>query len=160
MAGRAELPDCEARDVTSLGDLFQEQYTPMVRLARLMTGSTEVAEDLVQDTFVRMHDHWARAEHPKAYLRASVVNACRSWHRRRDLERRHRSDAAETATLEVRELSDALEALPYRQRAAIVLRYYEDAPEAEIARLLGCRRGTVASLLHRGLAKLREGIEE
>jgi RNA polymerase sigma-70 factor (sigma-E family) len=143
----------------SLGELFEERYAAMVRVATLLTGSNEAAEDLVQDTFIRLQRGWHHIEHPRAYLRKAVVNACRSWHRRRALERRHPPGPPAQVSLEACELADALQALPYRQRAAIVLRFYEDRPEAEIAQLLGCRRGTVASLLHRGLATLRERIE-
>jgi len=142
----------------------------MVRLAYLMVGSTSVAEDLVQDAFARMHRHWDNAEHPKAYLRTSVVNACRSHLRRAALERaykRHPSVVGDAAgshpggshMAEADELFDALAVLPSRQRAALVLRFYEDLSEADIAVALGCRPGTVKSLLHRGLAELRKVVE-
>ena len=78
----------------SLADLYRERYVPMVRLAYLMVGSTPVAEELVQDAFARMHRHWDRAEHPRAYLRTSVVNACRSHLRRGALERAYLKRAA------------------------------------------------------------------
>ncbi len=146
----------------SLADLYRERYGPMVRLAYLMVGSTTVAEDLVQDAFARMHRHWDNAEHPKAYLRAAVVNACRSHLRRVALERayrRHPSAAGEGAVPAADEMFDALAKLPARQRAALVLRFYEDLSEADIAVALGCRPGTVKSLLHRGLAELRQVVE-
>ena len=65
----------------------------------------------------------------------------------------------EASSLDARELLDAVEKLRYRERAALVLRFYEDLPDAEIAALLGCRVGTVASLVHRALARLRSEIE-
>ena len=154
--GRAVRP-------ASLADLYREKYVPMVRLAYLMVGSTTVAEDLVQDAFARMHRHWDGIEHPRAYLRTSVVNACRSHLRRLALERaykRHPSVVGESAPPEADELFDALAALPPRQRAALVLRFYEDLSEADIAVALGCRPGTVKSLLHRGLAELRKVVEQ
>ena len=133
----------------------------MVRVAYLMVGSTTVAEDLVQDSFARMHRHWDTTEHPRAYLRTSVVNACRSHLRRLALERAYKRNPALTDSLpaEADELFDALAALPARQRAALVLRFYEDLSEADIAVALGCRPGTVKSLLHRGLAELRKAVE-
>lgn len=146
----------------SLADLYREKYVPMVRMAYLMVGSSTVAEDLVQDAFARMHRHWDNAEHPKAYLRMTVVNACRSHLRRLALERayrRHPSVMGEAVRAEPDELFDALAALPTRQRAALVLRFYEDLSEADIAVALGCRPGTVKSLLHRGLAELRKAVE-
>ena len=71
----------------SLGELFNEQYSNMVRLAHALTGSNGVAEDVVQDVFARMQAKFDRAEHPVAYLRTSVINACRSYHRKRFRER-------------------------------------------------------------------------
>jgi RNA polymerase sigma-70 factor (sigma-E family) len=147
----------------SLADLYRERYGPMVRLAYLMVGSTTVAEDLVQDAFARMHRHWDNAEHPRAYLRTAVLNACRSHLRRLALERayrRHPSAVSDSVVAEADELFDALAALPSRQRAALVLRFYEDLSEADIAVALGCRPGTVKSLLHRGLAELRKVVDQ
>jgi RNA polymerase sigma-70 factor (sigma-E family) len=147
----------------SLADLYRERYVPMVRLAYLMVGSTTVAEDLVQDAFARMHRHWDNAEHPRAYLRTAVVNACRSHLRRLALERayrRHPAALSDTVLPHADELFDALAALPSRQRAALVLRFYEDLSEADIAVALGCRPGTVKSLLHRGLAELRRVVDQ
>ena len=144
----------------SFVELYREAFAPMVRLAVLLTGSDTLAEDLVHDAFVRVHARWSRVESPTSYLRAAVVNACRSARRRARLER---SAAAAgplpMANLDADEMFDALEALPYRQRAALVLKYYEGLPLAEIAELLGCREGTAASLVHRGLEQLRRMIE-
>ena len=139
--------------------LYAEQFAPMVRLAYLLVGASEDARDIVQDSFVGLHRRFHRIDDPVAYLRRSVVNGCRSHHRRiarrRSATLPRRDDHVE---LEARELLDALAALPLRQRAALVLRFDHDLPDAEIAVLLGCRPGTVASLVHRGLARLREVI--
>lgn len=145
----------------SLQLLFRTHYGPMVRLARLLVGSPTVAEDLVQDVFVRML-HAPAADVPGAYLRVSVVNACHSWHRRRGREERAlphlvtRPDESSPA----RELDDALATLPFRRRAVLVLRYYADLPDDEIAALLGCRRATVRSIARRALRDLRAQLEE
>jgi RNA polymerase sigma-70 factor (sigma-E family) len=144
----------------SYEDCYREQFRPQVRLAYLLTGSHEAAQDVVQDAFVRLHRHWSSVETPAAYLRRSVVNGCNSHHRRVRLERTRRPDpAAAAADLDADEISDALDALPRRQRAALVLRFYLDLPDAEAAEILGCRVGTVGSLVHRGLARLRKDIE-
>jgi RNA polymerase sigma-70 factor (sigma-E family) len=144
----------------SFADLYRAHYARMVRLAYLLTGSGAVAEELVQDAFVRVHDRWAAAEHPQAYLRAAVVNACRSHHRRLGLERRRAPTPPDPQVVDAPdEVWDALDRLPPRQRAALVLRFWEDLSEADIARALGCRPGTVKSLVHRGLAELRKVIE-
>ena len=142
--------------------LCRESYAPMVRLAFLLTSSIETAEDLVQDVLARTQPRWSRIEEPGAYLRRAVVNACNSHHRRRYRERAHRDRETreeEPAHMEADELFDVLAALPTRMRSALVLRYYQDLPEAEIAELLGCAPGTVRSLIHRGLARLRLVIE-
>lgn len=138
--------------------LYRERYGPMVRLAYLLTGDRAVAEELVQDAFVSVHRGWDRATNPPAYLRTTVVNACRSWGRRRVLEIDRRPRAPEPATLVTDELWDVLRTLPARQRAAVVLRYYEDLPDREIAGLLGCREATVRSSIHRALAALRKEV--
>jgi RNA polymerase sigma factor (sigma-70 family) len=146
---------------TSVADLYRESYSDMVRVARLLVGSPEVAADLVQDAFVEVHRRWDKLDRPAAYLRRSVVNRCRGYHRRRVTQRaglRKLSWAAPSD--EARELTDAIARLRYRERAAIVLRFYADLPDADIAELLGCRPGTVASLVHRGLERLRKVIEQ
>jgi RNA polymerase sigma-70 factor (sigma-E family) len=139
--------------------LYRERYEPMVRLAYLMIGDRAAAEELVQDAFVNVHRSWARATNPPAYLRVAVVNACRSWGRRRTLELHRQPAPADPATMVADEMWDALQVLPMRQRAAIVLRFYEDLPDARIAELLGCREATVRTAIHRGLERLRKEIE-
>jgi RNA polymerase sigma factor (sigma-70 family) len=92
----------------------------------------------------------------------SVVNACRSWHRSRAREeRRLRVVTSPTeSSLGADELLDAVGQLPYAQRAALVLRYYEHCNEAEIAEILGIPRNTVKSHLRRGIAALRQAVDE
>ena len=151
-----------AADVAVADDfeaLYRERWDPMVRLAYLLTGSQAIAEELVQDAFVSVHRSWARATNPSAYLRVAVVNACRSWGRRRALELLRRPAPPEPSGLGADELWDVLLTLPPRQRAAIVLRFYEDLPDEEIAALLGCKVATVRTAVFRGLEKLREQVE-
>src|SRR5262249_41250295 len=151
----------ERAEAQSVADLYEAEYVPMLRLAHLLTGSREAAEDVVHDAFVRVHRAWGRARNPGADLRGVVGNAWRSWHPRQRLARRRPPAPAEVASdaPPVDELWDALAKLSPRQRAALVLRFYEDLPEAEIARLLRCRPGTVKSLLHRGLEQLAKEVE-
>lgn len=145
----------------SFASCYRDLQPDMVRLAVLLTGSPETAQDLVQDAFVRLHRAWPRVREPHAYLRRAVVNACHSHHRHLRVVRREAAclEPPAPAAAEPDELADALAALPHRQRAAIVLRFYADLPDADIAAALGCRPGTVASLVHRGLAQLRRVIE-
>jgi RNA polymerase sigma factor (sigma-70 family) len=140
--------------------LYRARYLPLVRLAFLLTGSNDQAEEIVQEAFIRIRTRTDVAD-LGSYVRAVVVNRCRDHHRHVGVERRvalrlARDEAVFDA---VDELKDALAALPTRQRAVIVLRYYEGLSELEIAELLGCRPGTVKSLAHRGLAALREVLE-
>jgi RNA polymerase sigma-70 factor (sigma-E family) len=139
--------------------LYAEEATAMSRVAYLMVGSAEQAQELVHDAFAKVFERWDKVDNPGAYLRTCVVNGCRDSLRRRLLSDRERPDARPDAQLGADHLVDALATLPHKQRAAVVLRYYEDRSEADIAALLGVRPGTVKSLLHRGLAHLREVIE-
>jgi RNA polymerase sigma factor (sigma-70 family) len=150
----------ESDELLSPGDVFRERYAGLLRLAYLLTGSREVAEDLVQDAFAGAQRRWESIEHPTAYLRTSVLNGSRMHHRRRSRERAHFADLVRhDVSVETPVLVDALARLPYRQRAALVLRYYEDRGDGEIAQALRCRPATVRSLVHRGLERLREVIE-
>jgi len=141
--------------------LYRERWDPMVRLAYLLTGSQAIAEELVQDAFVSVHRAWSRSvpANPTAYLRVAVVNACRSWGRRRSLEVLRRPAPPEPTSLVADEMWDVLQTLPPRQRAAIVLRFYEDLPDEQIAHALGCKVATVRTAVFRGLEKLRKEIE-
>lgn len=145
---------------TSFVAFYEETFAPMVRLAVLLTGVSWMAEDLVHDAYARVYTHWSRVREPRAYLRRAVVNACRSAQRRAARQRRlHARQIPEHARLDADELFDVLADLPYRQRAAIVLKYYEGRTNPEIAEMLGCRVGTVASLVHRGTEQLRRVIQ-
>jgi RNA polymerase sigma factor (sigma-70 family) len=141
---------------------YRAHYESLVRLGFLLTMSEEVARDLVHDVFVRVYVRFDALDDPLPYLRRSVVNASRSWHRRRQLERARANAADRMAdtVFEADELFDVLARLPTRQRAAIVLRFYEQMNDSEIAALLHCRPGTVASLVHRGCARLRTAMAE
>ncbi len=139
--------------------LYRAHYPALMRLAFLLTGSNEEAEDLVHDVFLRAQGRMPLT-HPGSYLRAAVVNACRSHHRRVVVARRHApAPAPLTMPRELVEFRDVLLRLPLRQRSAVVLRYFCDLSDADIAELLSCRPTTVRTLVHRGLAKLREVME-
>ena len=138
---------------------YCDHFEALVRLAYLMVGSQDVARDLTQDAMVGVLRHWDRIEEPERYARRAVANACRSHRRRAALMRRHMASAAPVADLGADEMTDALAKLSDRQRTAIMLRYWADLPEAEIAHIIGVRRGSVASLLHRAVAELRKVIE-
>jgi RNA polymerase sigma factor (sigma-70 family) len=135
----------------------------MVRLAHLLTGSPELAEDVVHDAFAACAGRWSTLEVPEAYLRRAVTNQARRAARQAGRDRDKTARLGRTVPLsaglpELDETWVLLRALPERQRMALVLRFYEDLSEAEIARLLECRPGTVKSLIHRGLAKVRKDV--
>lgn len=141
----------------------------LLKTAFLLTGDHGLAEDLVQVVLVRTHRHWHRIERtdaPEVYARRILVNLSNSWWRRRIRRGDHPTDRlpdgpvrdAHSAYELHDELWRALAALPQRMRATIVLRYYEDLSEAEIADALGCSTGTVKSQASRGLQRLRAAL--
>jgi len=143
----------------SFETVFSEYRAPMVRLAHVITGSNEAAEDVVQEAFMRLHRRWADVENPPGFLRTVVTNLCRTQVKRSRSERRHTQRTAESiGEPELDETWDRVCRLPFRQRAVLALRYYADLPEAEIARILKCRIGTVKSAHHRALATLRQDL--
>jgi RNA polymerase sigma-70 factor (sigma-E family) len=141
-------------------EVFIREYEPMVRLAVLLIDEIDVAEELVQEAFVKLHENWKRVDNPGGYVRAVVVNRCRNELRRRQRERRFRRRIEPPATVELGadEIMDAIAVLPPKRRAAVVLRYYGGLSEREIAETLAVRPGTVKSLLHRGLAELKTSL--
>lgn len=155
---------------TRLEALYAEHVQSAVRLAFLVTGDEQQAQDIAQEAFVRIAGRFQDLRSPDAfpsYLRTTVLNLCRGHLRRLRTQReylRRREDPAETvepgAAVDARdEVWQALHALPYRQRAALVLRYYEDLSERQTADALGCSVSAVKSLVSRGLAVLRAEVE-
>jgi RNA polymerase sigma-70 factor (sigma-E family) len=169
LAAPREAVDAGGREGT-LAELYLAHADRARRLAYLLTGDRATAEDLVQDAFIRLAGRLAHLRDPgafEAYLRRTVVNLSNSHFRHRRVERAHLDRQGGTwelgfepsAAFDARDaLWAALGSLSDRQRAAIVLRYYEDLPDARIAEILGCRVGTVKSLVSRGLDALREDI--
>lgn len=150
--------------------LYTAHWAPLVRLATLLTRDASVAEEIVQDAFVALHGRWGRLADPHAahaYLRTSVVNGARSQMRHREVEVRYRQPAPpEPAGPEERAVQAAQDAtvmaalrtLPQRQQEVLVLRYFADLSEEEIARTLDISRGAVKSHAHRGIAALRVAL--
>ncbi len=155
-APRAENVAPEPIDVETL---FRDTYPSMVRLAYLVTGSREAAEDAVQAVFVRLQRKRRTPRDHLQYVRRAVVNECKSHHRHRARERRYRPDPVPHASLGAQELADALTTLSSHQRAAIVLRFYEDRSIDEIGDALGCSKSSAATHLRRGLEHLRKVLK-
>ncbi len=131
----------------------------------VVTGEPSVAPDLVHDVFFELQRHADRIRDPERWLLRATINRSRSWLRSQATARRYlpsvlpgtTRDAVDADTLAVR---DALAGLSDDHRAALFLRFYLDLSEAEMARVLGCRPGTVKSRLRRGLDRLREALDE
>jgi RNA polymerase sigma-70 factor (sigma-E family) len=173
MSAVTSAADSEHQAAAGLTELFREHHLELVRLALLMVGDRATAEDVVQDVFERLHRRWHRLREPAnglAYARSSVLNACRSVHRRSAVARKHvprlAADSAapgpdDAAALADRsELGPALLALPRRQREVLVLRYYLDLDVAEIATTLRIAPSAVRSNSSRGLATLARALRE
>ncbi|MGH2711565.1 MAG: SigE family RNA polymerase sigma factor [Actinomycetota bacterium] len=151
-----------------LETLYAAHALDAARLAYLLTGDKALAEDLVHEAFVRMFGRFRDLRNPEAfrsYLRKTVVNLVKSHFRRRGVERSYIAKQAAQPTADATidqgdEMWDQLQTLTPRQRAAIVLRYYEDLTEVQTADVLGCAVGTVKSLVSRGLEQLRAGLSE
>lgn len=151
--------------------VVEAEHGRALRLAYLLAGDHDAAEDAVAEAFARTFPKWqaGRVHQVGPYIRRAVHNEVRNQRRaagrQRGHEQRRRADergpatpAGRTTTRHV--VLDLLDRLPHRQRAAIVLRYYADCSEAETAAALGCRPGTVKSLVARGLATLRQHADE
>jgi RNA polymerase sigma-70 factor (sigma-E family) len=148
-------------------EFFAGEFWPLRRVGFLLCGDWDQAEELAQEAMARTYMVWPRVrgyDRPAAYARKVLVNRHRSLLRRAVVEARHRLASRPEDRHEPDFGGDdlilwqALQHLPARQRAAIVLRYYLDLPEAEVARLLGVPVGTVKSLVHRGLTRLRDRL--
>jgi RNA polymerase sigma-70 factor (sigma-E family) len=150
-----------------VADLYRAHLPAATRLAYLLTGDRAAAEDVAQDAFLKaagriggLRDEAAFG----AYLHRSVVNRVRNRARRLTLERAHLHDDSSPVPYELPDVATrdrlwaAMQRLPHRQRAALVLRFYLDLSEADTADRLGCRPGTVKSAVSRGLAALRADL--
>ncbi len=166
----AETTARENQPPGRLDDLFVRHAPAATRLAYFLTGDRELAQDLVQEAFVRLFGRFRHLREPEAfeaYLRKTVVNLFTTHLRRLKLERanlerekrqptplqHHDTDVAVKD-----EVWRALQRLPERQRAAIVLRYYEDLTERDAADVLRCSTGALNQLVARAMAALRDDL--
>lgn len=156
----------------SLAELYASQRGRLTRLALLLLGDMASAEDAVQDAFAAVQRRWARAGEPEsaeAYVTAAVVNRARTIQRHRGVIRRYlraaepeeapAADAAALLAEEHRTVVAAVRSLPPRQREVVVLRYWADLSEVEIAAALGISCGTVKSSASRGLATIHQALK-
>jgi RNA polymerase sigma factor (sigma-70 family) len=142
-------------------DFYVEEHEWARRLTFVLTRDGRFVDDIVQDAFLGLRPRFDGIENPRAYLRVTIVNAVK-WHRRRETQRRRAHELIAQTVVTSDPALDALleriDHLPQRQRAVLVLRYFENLSEAEIADALSCRPGTVKSLASRALQRLREEL--
>lgn len=153
----------------SLEDLYVRHAPEAIRLAYLLTSDPHVAQDIAQEAFIRVAGRFRHLRSPgafDAYLRRTVTNLCMSYHRRRRVERAYvdRERATPERAAELPDVASrdqmirALHSLPMRQRAAVVLRFYADLPEHDVAEALGCSVTAARSLVFRAMETLRSTI--
>jgi RNA polymerase sigma-70 factor (sigma-E family) len=155
-----------AVDDAAFREFFASEYSRLCWLGFLLTGSRAEGEELAQEALVRIWWRWQlgrRPADPARYARRVLVNRQRSLLRRaaveaRSLARARPTEVPPAGTERAMVLWEAVQALPPRQRAVLVLRYREDLTESEVARLLGVPVGTVKSASHRALARLRQRL--
>ncbi len=152
------VPDADA----DLAELFASERTGMVRMATLLVDSPAIAEEIVQESFIAVRERWDEIDRPGAYLRTTVVNGCSAVLRRRSVEERFQRGLQEPPfeQLPTRlvELREALGCLSERQRVVVVLRYFVDVSDHDIAQLMQVRPSTVRSLRRRALSVLRKEL--
>jgi RNA polymerase sigma factor (sigma-70 family) len=162
------LGETASAEAPYLTALYEEQVGRATALVTLLTGDASVAEDIAHDAFLRAAGRFRHLREPDAfgaYLRRTVVNACHARARRARRERlflerawRVRRVEPDTSADDRDELVPLIKALPYRQRAALVLRYWDDLPEATIADILRTSPRAVNALLSRAMGSLRSGM--
>jgi RNA polymerase sigma factor (sigma-70 family) len=145
----------------TFAELYERERAVLVRLAYLVVGAQSVAEDIVHEAFIAMWRRWSTIEMPAAYARTTVMRRAVRVRRRRskELEIAQRTPAPTVATEQAAgdpAVWAALGALPARQRAALVLRFYDDCDHETIGQLLGCSAANARVLVHRGLSRLRK----
>lgn len=157
--------------MTSFDEFVREHQHALMRYAVLLSGTHTDAEDLVQEVLARIYPRWERLLATEgslyAYVRRAVTNEYLSWRRRWSTRHIRVTDGDLLDSQLVDPWQDAhderlwqlLQRLPRQQRAAVVLRYYEDLTDAEIGAILGCREASVRGHVSRGLSALRSAIE-
>lgn len=167
----AVAEESELRGAGRFEELYREHAPTAQRVAYLMTGDDALAQDLVQEAFLKLSGRFLDLRNPEAfgaYLRRTVVNLAHSHFRRKRVERNHlereKGERRRPGTEPVKKIDNremmwqALRKLNARQRAAIVSRYYLDLPDEETAKMLGVRPATVRSLIFRSLEVLRDEV--
>ena len=145
-------------------DFYASHRVQAVAWATVLTGRRDIGEEIAQEALLATIGHLPALREPVAYLRTVVVNTCRSWRRAADRESRRMELVAADDPCALSpptvEMFDLLDGLPYRHRAALLLRFWAGWTDAEIAGALDCRVASVRVFVHRGLAALRKQLSE
>jgi RNA polymerase sigma factor (sigma-70 family) len=151
----------EAVGRAAFDDFYRSELDRQVRRAYLLVRSDELANDVVHDAMIGVFRRWNELDSPAAYLHRSVLNGCRDSVRRASSQRRLLARLIDRPShLRERDvLDDVLADLPFNQRAAVVLRFYESMSTAEIAAALGCAQGSVGPWIDRALTAMRKALE-
>jgi RNA polymerase sigma-70 factor (sigma-E family) len=173
MTSVAGTVDVGAADDATISTLFRLHFWPLVRLARQLVDDQQTAEDVVQEAFLTLHRRWNRLRDPDralTYVRSAVLNLSRSQIRRRQVRRRldpvigeealPGADVGVLSGAEADRIAAALRRLPRRQQEVLVLRYWSELDEQEIARTLNVSRGSVKTHAHRALRALQRELGE
>jgi RNA polymerase sigma factor (sigma-70 family) len=140
--------------------LYEREHAGQLRRAALLLGSTEQAQDVVHDAMVEVYSRWTAIDQPGAYLNRAVLNRCRDAMRRAGVHRRSALRLLDRTVSPPPEdpLGSLFDALPFNQRAVVVLRFYAGFTVEETAEALGCPQGSVGPWLSRALATLKEQL--
>ncbi len=157
-----------AREATAFTEFMSVRSASLFRTAYLIVGDHQLAQDLLQESLIKTYVAWSRlrdVSKAEAYTRKTIVTTAISWRRRRSFHERPTGLLPDTAAPDPGEavtthatMVAQLRTLPPRQRAAIVLRYYEDLSEAQTAEVMGCSVGAVKSQVSIGLGRLRDRL--
>ena len=158
------MPGASPVTTTEIDHFYRSHRTDAVRWAVALVGDRAVAEELAQDALIAVSARLEGLDNPTGYLRRTVVNRAASWHRSNAREQRriHRAAAGQPTSYsaETHEMLGALAALPYKQRAAVALRFWDDWTDEQIAEALDCAPASVRVLVHRGLATIKQEIDQ
>jgi RNA polymerase sigma-70 factor (sigma-E family) len=150
--------------VDDFDDVYAAEVPGLLKLAFVLTGSRQLAEEVVQEAFAKAFSRWSTIDNPGGYLRVAVLNSTRNEFRRRDRARKAERLLAHSLVEESSivhsddELVNAVHRLPSKRRAVVIARFYLGLSERETADALGLRPGTVKSRLSRGLEQLRHEV--
>ncbi len=157
---RLDGPADDPSVALEFSEFYRQELTKQVRRAALILGSDEAANDVVHDSFAKVFARWGEIEEPGGYLQRTVLNGCRDGQRRaKRLRKLLPRLVGDPVIPEEETLWDVVSHLPFNQRAAVVLRFYERMTEAEIAQTMNCPTGSVGPWISAALTTMRKELQ-